>query len=101
MKIVAGKFPWKQLYLGLFFFVAVLGAYWILFPRSNHALGPEVPFFGAAVTAWSAFLTIKSGVAPARFGSDHLRSTSSVAFWFEVMFLVVLSVLFVLMGVFW
>jgi hypothetical protein len=79
----------------------MLVGFWYTFPRPNHALGPEVPFLAGAFAAWWALLTFRSGVAPSRFGNNHFRSTSPIAFWFEVVFLGGLSLVFFLMGVSW
>jgi hypothetical protein len=101
MNISTNRFPWKLLYLGIFVFIVLLVAYWYLFPRPNHALGPEVSFFGAAIATWWAFLTFKSGVVTSRFGPDRHRSTNPIAFWFQIAFLGALSVISLVLAFSW
>lgn len=93
MKITPGKFPWKLAYLGFFLSVVALGAFWYVFPRPNNALGSELWLLLGALGGWMSVLTYKSGVATSRFGNIYHRSTSEVAFWFEVSFWGSLSLL--------
>jgi hypothetical protein len=101
MKISPGVFPWQLLYLGLLIALLALLAYWCLNGDVSGRLGPELPLCFSLFAAWWSFLTFKSGVAPSRFGNQHLRASSPIAFWIEVIFLVGLGLLFAVMAIFW
>lgn len=101
MKITAGVFPWKHLYLGLFALLLALVGYWSLTGSAGRSLGGELPLCFAIFSAWWSFLTFKSGVAPSRFGNRHSRAKNPIAFWLEIIFLVGLSVVFTMMAIFW
>lgn len=101
MKITAGIFPWKLLYLGLCALLLALVGYWSLTGSAGGRLGAELPLCLAVFSAWWSFLTFKSGIAPSRFGNRHLRAKNPIAFWFEIIFLVGLSFVFTIMAIFW